>query len=200
MLAAFLAAIAVHQASPEPIPGQLVREILGTASLTHTVRRDRGEIAGCENVFRVLAQDNLYANGNLIAIDGSISLITLGDGGTVGSIKISGSDVFMVEGQPLTVPYESNFGYFLNAETGEPYAVLSSFQCEDGGYCAAVDLETLLGVLSELVALGRIEGALNRAGGETDLPFMVEATDTNWKFDEFADCAERLISRQLPAE
>lgn len=194
MFVEMLAAWVFHQANPQQVPGQLVRELLGTASLTHSARRDRGELVGCENVFRVLEEDNLYANGGLITLDGSLNLFAV-DAGYFGSIKISGRDVFMSDGQPVTVPYESDYGYFLSADTGEPYSVLASFQCEDGGYCASVDAETLIEMLGEIAVHGRLEGALNRSSGSTDLPFAIEAEGTGWRFAEFFDCAERLMGR-----
>jgi hypothetical protein len=193
MLIEMLAAWASQPSETFQVPGQSVRELLGTASLIHEVRRDRGGIVACETVFRVLAEDNLYANGGLITLDGSLNLHST-EGGYFGSIKISGRDVFISGERPITVPYESDYGYFLSTDTGEPYPVSTSFQCEDGGYCAAVDVDTIINMLSEFIVHGSLQGALNRTGGNTDLPFIIEATQSEWNAEEFLECARRLMS------
>lgn len=193
MLIELVASTALIQETPQQVPAQLVPDLLGTAGLTNSVRRDRGQVVGCETTFRVLIGDDIYANGGLVTIDGSINFMQFDSETFAGTIKISGNDVFISQDQPITVPYESDYGYFLNANTDAPYSVLDAFQCENGGYCAAVDFETMLAMLAQLDFEGQIEGALNRLGGSTDLRFVIETEGTEWSFDDFSSCALRVL-------
>lgn len=180
---------------PQPVPGRMVSQFLGTRALSHETRRDRGALSGCQIVFSVMLSDYVYARGNLVTIDGSISLIGSAQQGIAGYIRIVGSDVYTTRDQFIDRKFESDFGYFLNS-IGDPFPVLDSFICENGGYCAVVDPVEILGMLDELVTSGQLVGGINRAGGETDLPFTIDsnAIEASMLDLEFAECAVQLAT------
>jgi hypothetical protein len=168
-----------------------------------------GVLQGCELVFMTVTADRIYLNGNHVAVNGSIVLRGLDNGGLGLALKVGLKDLTL--GSPFERPA---FAYLQTASVSTAKVKQQSFD-SDAGYkffvYSAADT-AILETLKELMSAGKVTIGYNRRSGGRDVlvPLDLTVVDSEYTTDQkvlrrrspdaalgFADCTGKVLDSIL---
>lgn len=141
-----------------------------------------GKLIGCSLQFSIGLRDQVYKQGALAVVTGSINVWRKGN--YISSFKLVGADID--NGGPIAFPIASAHLF-----SGPGPFEASPIECEDSRhYCAAIEGTAFLDVMGDAAEKGKIRMAFNRKLDGMDVPVALNVPP-QVALDAL-ECAERL--------
>lgn len=130
-----------------------------------TERNIEGELDACEFRYKLGFQDNIYKNGAMVALRGSVSFKANSKSKKrpIMILKVTGFDINGSKSELFNI----NYAYLSSQGTSFAKKEYTKFTCDDGGLCVGYDFisnPALIPMLPE-----KIEINFNRSSGSSDI-------------------------------
>lgn len=147
-----------------------------------------GRLVACSLEFRVAFRDQVYKQGAIAAITGSINLWNTEENKLHSSFKLVGADIT----GPTPSYFKVNAAHVFDASGKPHYSV--PIGCEnDLNFCAGLRADAFLDVLAGIAERGAVRMAFNRSRGGMDVPVTLNVEPA--VVMKLLDCAQSLSSR-----